>query len=106
MIEKTVFEKMLSKEIPVSAVYEDEEVLVINDIKPQAPVHLLIIPKKRAVNLNNLEDWSNEEAGRYLKAIAKVAKELNIENYKIEINNGDEAGQTVFYLHSHLLANK
>lgn len=102
----TIFEKMLNNEVPVNPVYEDEEVLVIQDIAPQAPCHVLIIPKHHAVCLNDVKDWSDEEAGRYLKTAIKVAKKLGVEEtgYRIIINTREQGGQTVAYLHMHLLA--
>lgn len=104
----TIFEKMLKKEIPANIVYEDETVLVIRDIDPQAPDHVLLIPKETAAGMNDIENWSDEQAGRYLKAAAKTAKLLNVNKrgYRVIINSGSDGGQTVPYLHMHLLAGR
>lgn len=102
----TIFEKMLNKEIPIDPVYEDENVLVIRDIAPQTPCHVLIIPKHHATCLNDVESWTDEQAGQFLKTAITVAKKLGVEEegYRIIINTKDGGGQTVDYLHMHLLA--
>ncbi|MGL4524836.1 MAG: HIT domain-containing protein [Spirochaetia bacterium] len=104
----TIFEKMLSKEITVQPIYEDESVLVIQDIDAQSPCHLLLIPKESATSLNDILDWSDEQAGRYFKSTAKVAQALGLSKngYRVVINTGEHGGQTVTYLHMHLLGGR
>lgn len=108
MEEETIFEKILRKEIPCTPVYEDEFTFAFHDIHPQAPVHILIIPKKKIVNVNFMLEEDVEFAGRVLFAAKKIAKKLNLENsgYRLVFNNGEQAGQTVFYMHCHLLAGR
>lgn len=104
----TIFEKMLNKEIQVNMLYEDEDVLVIHDIDPQAPKHILLIPKETAAGVNDIESWTDEQAGRYLKSAVKAAKLLDVDKsgYRLVINSGPHGGQTVPYLHMHLLAGR
>jgi histidine triad (HIT) family protein len=101
----TIFEKFLNKEIPVDAVYEDDDVLAIRDIQPQAPCHILVVPKKYAQNISQVIDWSDEDVGRYFKKATIVAKKLGLHEtgYRLVINTGHDAGQTVPYLHIHIL---
>lgn len=108
MQETTIFEKILNKQIPCSAVYEDEFTFAFNDLNPQAPIHVLIIPKKKIVNVNYMQEDDVEFVGRVLFAAKKIAKQLGIENsgYRLVFNNGEQAGQTVFYMHCHLLAGR
>lgn len=104
----TIFEKMLNKEIPANILFEDDAVLAIHDIDPQAPEHILIIPKETTAGLNDIENWSNEQAGLYLKAAVKTAKLLSVDKsgYRLVINSGRHGGQTVPYLHMHILAGR
>ncbi len=104
----TIFEKMLNKEIPANILFEDENVLAIHDIDPQAPEHILLIPKETAAGLNDIENWSDEQAGRYLKTVVKTAKLLGVDKsgYRLVINSGRHGGQTVPYLHMHILAGR
>lgn len=105
---KTIFERILDKEIACSPVYEDEHTFAFKDINPQAPVHILIIPKRKIINVNYLEEDDIEFAGRVLFAAKKIAQQLNLEEggYRLVFNNGEHAGQTVFYMHCHLLAGR
>ncbi len=107
--EITVFDKIISKEIPAQIVYEDNDVLAFNDISPQAPIHVLIIPKCKRRNLNQLvESGSDSEIVALFKGVVKVAEKLGLKEggYRIISNCGTQAGQTVDYLHIHLLAGK
>ena len=108
MVEKTIFEKILDKEIPCNIVYEDDHTIAFHDINPQAPVHLLIIPKKKIINALHLTEEDVEFAGRVLLASRKIAEKLNLEQsgYRLVFNNGAHAGQTVFYMHCHFLAGR
>lgn len=108
MEEATIFEKILSKEIPSDAVYEDDDVYAFRDIQPQAPVHVLVIPKKKIARFASLPDWDDKEAGRFFKKVAEVAAKLELEEngYRIVINNGKHGQQTVEYLHAHILGGR
>lgn len=97
-----VFCKIVSREIPADVVYETENVLVFRDINPQAPVHLLTIPKRHAEELSEITDL----AGDILEAIGKAAKNLGLTDYRIVLNKGPQAGQAVSHLHFHILGGR
>ncbi|PPT98607.1 histidine triad nucleotide-binding protein [Xanthomonas arboricola] len=103
----TIFGKIIRREIPASIVYEDDEVLGFQDIAPQAPVHVLFIPKQHAIP--TLDDVPPEQAllvGRLALAAAAYAREQGLaqDGYRIVMNCREHAGQTVFHIHLHLLA--
>ena len=104
---KTLFEKIIDKEIPAEIIYEDEISIVIKDINPQAPTHLLIIPKKVIPKLSDASDGDQEVLG-YLMLIAKdISNQLGLdETFRLVVNNGAKAGQSVFHLHIHLLSGR
>jgi len=101
----SIFTKILQREIPSEILFENDSVFAIKDIAPQAPIHLLIIPKKEIENLQSANDPKIFE--EMLKAVQHLAKEFGIENgYRLVVNNGKGAGQTVDHLHFHLLGGK
>lgn len=103
----TIFEKIIGGEIPAEKVYEDDLCIAIHDVAPQAPVHLLIIPKKVIPRVGdaNLEDQSI--LGHLLLTAGKVAKQENLEQgFRIVINHGTNGGETVPHLHVHLLGGR
>lgn len=101
----SIFTKIIKREISSDILYENEHLIVINDIAPQAPVHLLIIPKKEITNLQAVKD--SMVFVEIFKAVQKLAKDFGIENgYRLVVNNGKGAGQTVDHLHFHLLGGK
>ena len=102
----TIFGKIIRKEIPADVIFESETVLAFRDVNPQAPVHVLIIPKVATANLDQTND--NTILGELLGVARQLAKELNISEsgYRIVINNGASAGQSVFHLHLHLLGGR
>lgn len=104
----TVFEKILAGDIPSEKVYEDDAVLAFKDIDPQAPCHVLVIPKQKAQDFDGIISWSDEEAGRFFKKAAQTARKLGLEKtgYRLVINTGADAMQSVPYLHIHLLGGK
>lgn len=103
----TIFGKIISGEIPTEFIYEDEHCIAINDINPQAPVHVLVIPKKGIPRLVDSQLDDQALLGHLMLAIGKVAKQLGVEDaFNVMINNGADAGQTVFHLHLHLLAGR
>lgn len=99
-----IFCKIANGEIPTEAVYQNEKVFAFNDINPQAPVHVLIIPKEHYASLNELDD--KELMGELFAAVKKVAEKLGIKEYRTVINTGKSSGQEVFHIHLHVLANR
>ena len=106
--ENNIFAKILRKEIPSDAVYEDEEVYAFKDINPQAPVHILIIPKKPFCSFTDFSSHANEKTVLSLiRSIEKIAKDLKLNNgYRIISNVGSNGCQEVPHFHLHLLAGK
>jgi histidine triad (HIT) family protein len=102
----TLFSKIIRREIPADIVFEDEHVLAFRDIHPQAPVHVLFVPKKPIATLNDLKAEDAEVAGRLLLAAAAYARAegFSENGYRVVINCNRDGGQTVFHLHLHLLA--
>ena len=103
-MENCIFCKIANKEIPSQLLYEDEYTLAFNDLNPQAPVHILVIPKKHFSSLNELEE--KEVMFALLNTVKKVTKKLSITDYRTVINTGKAAGQEVFHLHIHVLAGR
>jgi len=104
----TIFGKIARGEIPAHLLYEDEEVLAFRDLNPQAPTHVLVIPRKPIPTLNDLEEGDAELVGKLLLAARKVAAQEGIDGagYRVVINCNAAAGQTVFHLHLHLLGGR
>ena len=101
----TIFGKIINREIPAEIVFENDKVIAIKDIHPNAPVHLLIIPKKEIPDLQSLEDYAL--MGEVVKVAQKLAEEFDItDGYRLLTNNGSGAGQTIFHLHFHLLGGR
>ncbi len=106
MIQETIFDKMLKGEIPYDEVYQDKHCLAFKDIEPQAPVHILIIPKKKLTSLRDVQIEDQSLLGHLLVISQKIAKQEGLEDWRTIINTGAGAGQTVFYLHIHLLGGR
>lgn len=105
--EKTIFKKIIDREIPAEIVYEDELCLAFNDVNPQAPVHVLVIPKQEIASMAHLQKTDQELAGHLMLTVGKVAEMLGLENgYRMIVNSGAEGGQTVDHLHLHLLGGR
>ena len=103
----TIFGKIIAGDIPAPKVYEDEHCICINDIAPQAPTHVLIIPKKPIQKLADASQDDQALLGHLMLAAGNIARQLGVENaFRLIVNNGADAGQTVFHLHLHLLAGK
>jgi histidine triad (HIT) family protein len=102
----SIFSKIIAKEIPSKVVYEDERYLVIEDIDPQAPVHVLVIPKKEIATLNDLKPADAELVGGMFLVAAKVMKQLGQTDYRTVFNCGPGAQQSVFHIHLHVLAGR
>ena len=103
-----LFCRIVSGEIPSQKVFENKELLAFKDINPQAPIHIIIIPKKHLDSLSGAEKKDNALLGRIQLAISEIAEKLLGKNssYRVIINCGEEAGQSVFHLHYHLLAGR
>jgi|TARA_B100001996_G_scaffold258884_1_gene201380 histidine triad (HIT) family protein len=101
-----IFLKIINKELPADIIYEDDISIAFNDISPQAPVHILIIPKKVINKLSESTEEDENLLGHLLVVAKKITEEKNIKDYRLVINNGVEAGQTVFHLHIHILAGR
>ena len=107
MTEKTIFKKIIDGEIPADIVYQDEHCLAFRDIAPQAPTHLLVIPKKEISSLAALQDEDHAVAGHLLMVISRLARQMNLDQgFRVVCNCGEEAGQVVPHLHFHLLAGR
>jgi histidine triad (HIT) family protein len=105
---KTIFARILAGEVPCKKVYEDEHVLAFDDVSPQAPVHVLIIPKLEIANLNDVNEAHQALLGHILVTAKKVAalKGLTDDGYRVVMNTGANAGQTVFHMHLHVLGGR
>ncbi|MBP0028786.1 histidine triad nucleotide-binding protein [Roseofilum sp. Guam] len=105
---ETIFSKIIRKEIPADIVYEDDLCLAFNDIVPQAPVHILVIPKKVIPKLADAESQDHALMGHLLLKVKQVAEQAGLSNngYRVVINNGVDGGQTVDHLHIHILGGR
>ncbi len=108
MAEETIFSKIIRKEIPADIVYEDETVLAFRDISPQAPVHLLIVPKKLIPTVNDVDSEDEVTLGHMFVVAAKLAKEHDVDTngYRLTVNCNSDGGQEVFHLHMHLMGGR
>lgn len=108
MTEKTIFKKIIDGEIPADVVLETDECLAFKDVDPQAPTHVLVIPKKEVLNVAALTDDDQALAGKLLLTVRDVAKKLGLEEagYRIVANCGQQGGQSVDHLHFHILGGR
>ncbi|GLV37055.1 histidine triad nucleotide binding protein 1 [Carabus blaptoides fortunei] len=104
--ESTIFDKIVSKEIPADVIYEDEKCLAFNDIMPQAPVHFLVIPKRRIPMLDDSQQSDQHLLGHLLLTAKTLAKSRLPEGYRVVINNGVQGCQSVYHLHVHVLGGR
>lgn len=104
----TIFSKIVRREIPADIVYENDDVLAFRDLNPQAPVHVLFIPKRAVATLNDAATTDAELLGKLLLASAEYARQQGFaeQGYRTVINCNGDGGQTVFHLHVHLLAGR
>ena len=104
----TIFDKIIAREIPATIVYEDDHVLAFRDIQPQAPVHVLIIPKRRIVGLSHATEDDAQLLGPLMVKAAHVARleGLDASGYRLIVNDGSHGGQTVHHLHVHILGGR
>ncbi len=104
---RTLFQKIIDREIPAKIEYEDDRCIVIHDIKPEAPVHLLIIPKKAIARLEEATAADEALLGHLLLIAGQLARNLALaKGFRIVVNNGPDAGEAVPHLHVHLLARR
>ena len=105
MTDVTIFTRIINREIPATIIYEDDLCIVINDISPQAPVHMLVIPRQPIAKLADASVGDKPLLGHLLWVAREVARQAGVEEaFRLVINNGQAAGQTVFHLHLHVLA--
>jgi histidine triad (HIT) family protein len=105
--EKTIFKRIIDREIPAKIVYEDEHCLAFEDIHPAAPTHLIVIPKKEIPSAHDVTEADAQVIGHLFVAIRTIADQLGIKNgYRVVTNCGRDAGQEVMHLHFHMLAGR
>ncbi|MBI4207440.1 MAG: histidine triad nucleotide-binding protein [Betaproteobacteria bacterium] len=103
----SIFSKIIKREIPADIVYEDDLCLAFRDIHPQAPTHILVVPKKEIPRLSDAAEADQALLGHLLLATNKIARQLGVDDaFRVVISNGANAGQTVFHLHLHLLGGR
>lgn len=103
----SIFSKIIKREIPAEVVYEDEHCIAFKDIHPQAPTHVLVVPKKEIPRLVDATAEDQALLGHLLLAVGKIARQLGVEDaFRVAIANGADAGQTVFHLHLHILGGR
>jgi histidine triad (HIT) family protein len=104
----TIFSKIINREVPAEIVYEDNNLLAFHDISPQAPVHIIIIPKKEIDTLNNLCKEDEIIVGKMVILAKNLAKEfkINLSGYRTVFNCNEDGGQTVYHIHLHLLGGR
>lgn len=103
--EKSIFSKIIDKEIPAEILYEDDKCIVIKDINPKARVHLLVIPKKPIKSLFDLKPEDKDLMGHMMLLLPQLAQAQNLDGFKTQIHTGETGGQEIFHLHIHLLGN-
>ena len=108
VMSKTLFEKIISREIPAHIIYEDDAVIAFRDIKPAAPVHALIVPKKPIPRIAEAEEMDQAMLGQLILKAAEVAEKLGLKDsgYRLVINNGADAGESVPHLHMHIIGGR
>jgi len=104
---ETIFSKIIRREIPASIVYEDELCLAFKDVNPQAPMHILVIPKQPMAKLTDAQTSDQLLLGHLLLKSGEIAKEQGFgDAFRLVVNNGEKAGQSVFHLHVHILGGR
>ena len=102
-----IFCRFGSHDIPSTVAYEDDKIIAFHDLEPQAPVHVLVIPKKHIESLDDVKDEDRELMGHIMVTIKEIAAQLGLENgYRVVSNNGEDAFQTVKHLHFHILGKR
>lgn len=103
---ETIFAKIINREIPADIIHEDDQCLAFRDVNPQAPTHFLVIPKKPIAKLSDSGSDDQPLLGHLLLVASQVAKAEGLEDFRLNINNGAGASQTVFHLHIHVLGGR
>ena len=107
MTEKSLFSRIINRELPADILYEDDQCIVINDISPQAPVHMLVIPRLPIAKLADAKHSDRALMGHLMWVAGEAARMAGVSDaFRLVVNNGKDAGQTVFHLHLHVLAQK
>lgn len=106
MSDNCLFCKILKGEIPADKLYEDDDILAFRDISPQAPVHFLVIPKKHISGPGTVTPEDEQLIGKVIHMGGELARQEGIDHYRFVFNNGEQAGQTVFHLHMHVLGGR
>ena len=106
MAEKTLFSKIIDREIPAEILYEDDLCIAFRDIQPQAPVHFLVVPRKPIPRLSEAVSADHAVLGHLMLKASETAKAQGLRDFRIVINSGESAGQTVFHLHLHVLGGR
>ena len=107
MSEKTLFERIMDREIPATIIYEDDHCIVFRDINPQAPTHVLVVPRKPIPTLDDVTDEEAMLAGHLLLVARKIAADEGLaDGYRVVINCGENGGQSVDHLHIHMLGGR
>lgn len=102
-----IFCKIANGEIPATKVYEDETVIAFNDLEPQAPTHILVIPKTHITSAADISNENSEVVAHIFEVISKLSKDMNMaEGFRVVTNCGDSAGQSVKHLHFHLMSGR
>ena len=104
----TIFSKIINKEIKANIIYEDELSIAFSDINPQAPTHILVIPKKEIKKISDINEEDKNLMGHLIFITKKIAEDLKLskDGYRIVINNGEKGGQVIYHLHIHLLGGR
>lgn len=106
-VAETIFTKIINREIPADIVHEDDLTIAFRDVSPQAPVHILVIPKKPIDRIENATEEDEAVLGRMMFVASRIAKAEGLEDgYRLVMNNGEHGGQTVFHIHLHLLGGR
>jgi len=103
-MENCIFCKIIAGEISSEKVFESDSIIAFNDINPKAKIHILVLPKKHIISVKDLQESDKVLAGELFLAVQKIAKEKNMEGYKLAVNVGRKGGQIVDHLHIHLLS--
>ena len=104
----TIFTKIINREIPADIIYEDDEFLAFNDINPQAPIHILIVPKKEIKTINDIHSEDTAIIGKLFLIAKKIAKQVDIseDGYRLVMNCNEYGGQSVYHIHLHLIGGR
>ena len=106
MAAKSLFSRIIDREIPADLVYEDDRCIAFRDINPQAPTHILVVPKKPIDMIEHMTEADAPLIGHLVYVATQVAGEQGLEGYRLVLNNGEQAGQSVFHIHLHLLGGR